>query len=121
MTANIHAASKAKRRRAIRMRCWLNGKEVTHRCHYADTRRGVVRLLKRNAKEHDAAEELAAAVRAMDACDRRHYELQAQLSALKAEMASADEDCQAANRRRQAALSRFTAAATATTVVESGK
>jgi hypothetical protein len=30
-------------------RVWLNGVEVTHRCFYADGRRGVVRLYKLNA------------------------------------------------------------------------
>lgn len=34
----------------MRSRAWLNGVEVTRRCFYADSRRGIVRLYKLNAE-----------------------------------------------------------------------
>ena len=42
MTLNAHRRRDLKRTR--RTRVWLDGEEVTHRCWYADGRRGVVRL-----------------------------------------------------------------------------
>ena len=39
-------------RKAIGCRAWLNGKEVTKDCFYADPRRGVIRRYKRNAEGH---------------------------------------------------------------------
>ncbi len=37
------------RRRCRNAKVWLNGRDVTHQCFYADGRRGVVRLYSLNA------------------------------------------------------------------------
>lgn len=42
MVLNVHR--RRDRARCRKARVWLNGQEVTHRCFYADGRRGVVRL-----------------------------------------------------------------------------
>lgn len=46
MTLNVRRRRDVKR--AISMRAFLNGREVTHDCWYADVRRGVVRLYLRD-------------------------------------------------------------------------
>ena len=47
MTLSIHR--RRDRTRCRRARVWLDGVEVTARCFYVDTRRGVVRLYALNA------------------------------------------------------------------------
>lgn len=44
----LHAHRRRDRQRCSRARVWLDGIEVTHRCFYADRRRGVVRLYRLN-------------------------------------------------------------------------
>ncbi len=48
MTLNVFR--RRDRARCYRTRVWLNGEEVTTRCLYVDTRRGVVRLYRLNAE-----------------------------------------------------------------------
>lgn len=47
MVRNVRTTSKSKRRKAMGCRAWLNGREVTNDCFYADSRRGVVRMFVR--------------------------------------------------------------------------
>jgi hypothetical protein len=48
MTLNVRKRRDRKRCRGVRV--WLNGRDVTRRCFYADGRRGVVRLFRENAE-----------------------------------------------------------------------
>ena len=47
MVANVHGTGQRRRlARSRGIRCLLNGRDVTPRAFYADTRRGIVRLYK---------------------------------------------------------------------------
>lgn len=49
MIRAIRTSNRRKRKKAFHSRAWLNGVEVTRDCFYADDRRGVVRVFRRNA------------------------------------------------------------------------
>ena len=51
MIIDIHNAAD-RRKYGGKIRAWLDGEDVTDRCFYFDTRRGIVRLYQRDAKGH---------------------------------------------------------------------
>lgn len=53
MVVNVHDASRKGRRRARKSRAFLNGREVTRTCFYADTKRGIVRCFKYCFRMHE--------------------------------------------------------------------
>lgn len=52
MVRNVNASSRRVRRKSRNCRAWLNGREVTNRCFYADSRRGIVRLFLHDSGGH---------------------------------------------------------------------
>jgi hypothetical protein len=48
MVINVHRRKDARRARTYR--CFLNGRDITNDCFYADPRRGIVRVYLRNAE-----------------------------------------------------------------------